>query len=260
MLLRGYVTTSWGQVHYRRAGESGPALVLLHESPLSSLVYEAALGFLSERFRAVAFDTPGYGSSDGPPRQAGIPQYASTLLEAVDGLGFDRFAVAGVHTGASLALQLALQAGPTRATHVILSGVPLMSAESRAEYLASWAPPIEPEADGSHFRWAWARYQRIWKGPPELLHTGATLLLSNLDRYSWAYNAAFRYDPEADLRKLLSPTLFLTAEDDLLSDGDRQAVILVPRSQLVSVPGLPGQLPMRVPEQYAAAITSFVQA
>jgi pimeloyl-ACP methyl ester carboxylesterase len=136
---RGYVTTRWGQVHLRRAGDAGPAVVLLHESPLSSAVYQEALPYLGADVRAIAFDTPGYGMSDGPEGIMEIPDYAATLLEAVDALGVDRFAVAGVHTGASLAVQLAVQA-PERVTHAILSGVPVWTEEERERYRLNMVP------------------------------------------------------------------------------------------------------------------------
>lgn len=254
---RGYVTTRWGQVHLRRAGDAGPAVVLLHESPLSSAVYQDALPHLGADVRAIAFDTPGYGMSDGPEGIMEIPDYAATLLEAVDALGVDRFAVAGVHTGASLAVQLAVQA-PERVTHAILSGVPVWTEEERERYLTSWSPPVAVEPDGAHLDWAWQRYVRIWGGPPELLHFGASTLLMNMSRYHLAYNAAFRYDPVPDLPQVICPVLLLTAEQDLLIASDEVAVAMFPDARLERVPGLPGQLPMRIPARYASRIVEFV--
>lgn len=255
--MRAYLNTRWGQVHLRREGESGKAVVLLHESPLSSAVYEPVLPLLGERMHAVALDTPGYGLSDGPPEIVEIPDYAATLLEAVDGLGIDDFAVVGVHTGASLAVQMAAQAGG-RVTHLVLSGVPVFSPQERARYLESWSPPVEVADDGSHLDWAWQRYERIWHGPPELLHLGATTLLANLARYHVGYQAAFRYDPEPDLASVSCPVLLLTAENDLLIESDRRAVDLFPDARLEVVEGLAGQLPLRVPEHFARRVEEFV--
>jgi haloalkane dehalogenase len=256
--VRCYVDSRWGQVHARQAGSGGPAVVLLHESPLSSAVYQPALPLLGSQLHATAFDTPGYGLSDGPPGQAEIGDYAAILLEAIDGLGIDSFAVAGVHTGASLAIQLAVQA-PERVSHAILSGVPLFEPEVRQRYLDTWAPPMSVAADGSHFRWAWERYERIWGGPPELLHLGATTLLENLAGYHRAYHAAFRYDPEPDLPLVRCPVLLYTAEEDLLIGADEVAVDRFPDARLERVPGLRGQLPLRTPEAYAERVLTFVR-
>ena len=256
MATRRYVDTRWGQVHLREAGE-GHAIVLLHESPLSSRVYEDVLPLLAARARAVAFDTPGYGMSDPPPSECEIPDYATTLLEAVSALGIERFAAVGVHTGASLALQLAVQA-PERVTHVVFSGLPLLEPETRAEMLASWSPRVEPDDAGTHLTWAWDRYTRIWGGPASAVHFGATHLLGNIERYHWAYNAAFRYDPEPDLDKISAPVLFLTAEEDLLIAEDRLAAERIAGAQLTVVPGFRGQLPLRAPQQFASGVLDFV--
>jgi haloalkane dehalogenase len=259
--MRGYVDGSWGQVHYRCAGEHGPWLVLLHESPLSSAVYGQVLPLLARDAKVIAFDTPGYGMSDGPSQPREIPDYARELLAAADRLEIRTFTPVGVHTGASLATSMALQAGPHRVPSVVLSGVPVLSETERASYLSNWAPRIEPDPDGRHLAWAWHRYQRIWgaDSPAGLLHLGAVSLLENLPKYHWGYNAAFRYDPLPDLRQLQCRMLFLTAEHDLLVESDRTAAADLPGAQLCIVPGLRGQLPLRAPDVFARSVLEFAR-
>lgn len=256
---RGYVRGEWGLVHYRAAGDRGPWVVLFHESPLSSAVYDKVLPLLAGSARAVAFDTPGYGLSEPPDRPREIPDYARVLLGAMDRLGIDEFTAVGAHTGASIAVQVALQAGPHRVRSLVLSGVPVYSNDDRARHLQSWAPEASPVADGSHLSWGWARYQRIWgeESDPALLHFGAISLLSNLERYSWAYNAAFRHDPVPDLQRLECPVLLLVAEHDLLVEADRRSVGLLRCGELREVPGLVGQLPMRAPGEFASNILRY---
>jgi pimeloyl-ACP methyl ester carboxylesterase len=261
MTTRGYTRCDWGQVHYRAAGDVGPVCVLFHESPLSAAAYEHALPYLGTHLKAYAFDTPGYGMSDPPPNDAfEIPDYAGRLLQAIDNLGIERFAVAGVHTGASIAIEVARQAGTQRVSHAVLTGVPLFSAEERAQWLASWSPPMAPDAQGDHLRWAWERYQRVWgtESDPRILHLGVTQILDVLERYQWAYNAAFRYDPAPALPGLTCPTLLLDAEHDLLAAFDEPAAALLPDARIEILSDLPGQLPIRVPEAYAASVAGFV--
>ncbi len=257
--MRGYVNYRWGQAHYRAAGEGGPPLVLLHESPQSSDILEWTLPLLGERLRAYAFDTPGYGLSDPPPEAQEIPVYAEAVLEAIDALGLDRFAIFGSHTGASLALRIALEA-PERVTHAIFQGMPAYTPEKRQARIDSWAPPMELQADGSHLQYAWDRFRRIWSGEPslELLTLAVVNMVGNHDRYDWAYGAAFRYDPLPDLPQLACPTLFLTPEYDLLAEEDQRAVELVPGARLVRVDGAGGQLYARDPQRFAREVTSFL--
>ena len=239
------------------AGTGGPALVLFHESPQASNVFAPALPALGRTLRAFAFDTPRYGLSDPPRAPLEIPGYARLLLDAVDALGITEFAVAGQHTGASLALAVAQLAGPDRVTHAILSGLVLDQAE-RERLGASWAPdkPIDPA--GRHLQDLWARYLDIWEGPPELVNLAVANIASVFERYNWAYRAAFAYDPTEPLRALPCPVLLLTAARDMLADGDALAQAIRPDAVAVRLTDTTGQLPWRVPEEFAAVLSSFV--
>ena len=55
---KGYADGPFGQIHYQEAG-SGTPLLLLHQSPSSSEMFEAAYQPLAERgIRAIGVDTP----------------------------------------------------------------------------------------------------------------------------------------------------------------------------------------------------------
>ena len=274
--MRGYAATRWGQVHYRHDGEEGPAIVLLHEAPLSSAIYEPALPLLGRSFRAFAFDTPGHGFSDPPPAPPAIEEYGATVLQAIDALGIDRFILAGCHTGVDIGLEVARQAGAERVTRAVLSGVPLLRPDEWEGWLqgvlgggrpgdapASWrdvfAPDLALSRDGEHVRWAWDRYGRIWAAgsPVELIHMAVTQLLLAGTRYTWMYRAAFAYDPTEALRALECPTLLLNAAGDPLAFKDPAVAEIVRDARVVHVEGVPGQLPWRVPGRFADEIGRF---
>ncbi len=257
--MRGYVETRWGQIHYRKSGLSGPALVLFAESPLSSSIFQPSLPLLARSLRAWAFDTPGYGLSDPPGAPIEIPDYAARLLAAVDALDLEAFVVAGTHTGALIALEIALQAGSDRATHAVLCGVPLFNEQDRGQYEQRW-PELQLDPEGLHLDWAWKRYQRSWgsDSPPELLHLGAMELLVNYARYAWSSRAAYRYDPRPGLAQLKCPVLLLNAEGGIFAHTDPEVLALIPNGRLKVVPGLRGQLPWRAPEIFASEIIHFI--
>jgi pimeloyl-ACP methyl ester carboxylesterase len=263
---RAYHFGTWGQVHLRGSkpvGESAgdTTLVLLHESPLSSRVWEKMLPFSGAYRQVLAPDTPGYGVSD-PPEGPGheIPDYAESILAAMESAGVGDMVVVGVHTGASIAIEMAQQSEQVRG--VVLSGVALLTPEQRAEYLANWTPPIELTSEGDQFDWALARYHRIWGAdtPPWMLNTAIGDLLSVWDRYFWGYQAAFRYDPEPALRLLKQPTLLLDAEGDLLAEYDPLVEAMVTDCRTEIIPGLRGQLHMRAPEETARHLEEFTRA
>lgn len=254
---RVYLDTAWGQVHAVTAGDSGPWIGLLHESPLSSAVWLDVVDALAGRARVVAFDTPGYGASSPPPRSGfEIEDYADVLAEAVAALGMVAPVFAGVHTGASLAIELGHRVPDTRG--VVLSGVALFSDEQRQEFISGWTPTIPTDTEGAEFTWAVERYRRIWPDlTPELLHVAVVELLRVKDRYDWGYQAAFRHDPAGPLAALSIPVLLLDAEHDMLAFADAKAMELATNARLEVLPGLPGQPHLRVPAVYADHVLGF---
>lgn len=254
----GYVDATWGQVHFRTAGDSGPWIGLLHESPLSSKVYEQVLETLGQHARVVAFDTPGYGASDPPPATGyEIPDYAAVLAQAAEAIGMVRPVLAGVHTGASIAIEMAHR---IPVAGVSLSGVALFDEQERAEFIAGWNPPIPHDETGAQFDWAVERYRRIWPEiTAEMLHVACVEVLRVRDRYEWGYQAAFRHDPAEPLAALNVPVLLLDAEYDMLAYLDARAMELARSPRLKILAGLHGQPHLRAPHLFSAELLAFAQ-
>ena len=108
----GYLDCNWGQLHYRAVSLETdlPLLVMLHQSPLSSRNYQALLPHLSDKFRVIAVDTPGFGQSSPPDNVWNVKSYAQVPLICADNLGVDNFCLFGRATGAVFAFVAALMA------------------------------------------------------------------------------------------------------------------------------------------------------
>jgi len=257
----GYVNTAFGQVHYREAG-GGPTVVLLHESPLSGVVFEKALSFLGKHVRAIAPDTPGYGASTAPSRPLSIEGYASRMSKLLDLLGLNEIALVGNHTGASIAIELAANE-PERIKALIVLGPPIFNEEERNEWLIKkkHVEPFQLSSDGSHLSRIWKRYQNRWGAdtPPDLLHLATTEFLRSAIRYEWAYRAAFLYNAAKVLPNIVCPTLFLTTEGDALRSNHEKAIELTPTAEgrLLSFPH--GQFPLREPRWFSEEIVIFLR-
>ncbi len=231
-ISRHFVAVGDRDVHYRRCG-SGAPIVLLHESPRSSLAYEPLAQRLGRRFTVLALDTPGYGSSDALPQDApAISDYADALSATLDALGIARFGLYGTHTGAAIALELAVRA-PQRVSALVLDGLLLPSEEERRELLERYCPTFEPTLDGGHLIAAWTMrrdmhlffpwYRRSNEAALRLelpdaasLHRGMMEFLRAGSAYHRGYEAAFRYDAAAALRTLTVPAAILASESDVL--------------------------------------------
>ena len=71
-------------LHYVDEG-TGPTLLFFHGNPTWSLLYRCLIPPLSEDFRCVCVDYPGYGFSERPPREVYdyLPETHSALMERV---------------------------------------------------------------------------------------------------------------------------------------------------------------------------------
>jgi pimeloyl-ACP methyl ester carboxylesterase len=99
-------------IAYYDLGGSGPVLLLAHATGFCGPVLGPLADRLTDRFRCIAFDERGHGSSDRPPDgDFGWYGFAADALAVVDRLGLDRAAGFG-HSCGGAALLLAEQARP----------------------------------------------------------------------------------------------------------------------------------------------------
>lgn len=119
MTLHTVQLTDAPAVAYRELG-SGPAVLLLHGWPTSSLLWRNVMPAIAGRHRVIAMDLPGFGAAAKP---ADV-RYDFALFErAIDGLlaelRIDRLAVAGHDLGGPIAVHWALDR-PGRVTELAL--------------------------------------------------------------------------------------------------------------------------------------------
>ncbi len=253
-IRRHYVTVNGErQVQYRRAG-SGPAFVLMHESPLSSQSLERLIEALATPFTVIALDTPGYGDSDPLVgfEQTEIVDFARAAGDTLDALEVTSCALYGAHTGAAIALEFAVLR-PDTVTATVLDGLPVFSPEERDSLLVNYLPKFEATEDGSHLVSLWSRYRdqhifypwhdrridvRMDIPMPSArhLHDGVMDLLRAGDGYRVAYAAAFRHEPAGALGAVSMPTALVAREDDLLATHLDRLPALGPQLQTKLLP------------------------
>lgn len=143
-IQRAYVDQGDRQLHLRTAGE-GRALLLVHQNAHSSTMWEARMPEVAANGRrAIALDLPGHGLSDPFPAPPSLRGYANCALSLLDALGVGGFDVLGQHLGASVGLQLVLDA-PERVGARIGFGIFLPGGRFESAVTAA-APPVYDRA------------------------------------------------------------------------------------------------------------------
>ena len=100
------------KIFYREAGErDAPTILLLHGFPTSSHQYRGLIDELSDRYRVIAPDLPGFGFSDAPDAASfgyTFDHLAEAMESFTDAVGLLRYAMYIFDYGAPVGLRLAL--------------------------------------------------------------------------------------------------------------------------------------------------------
>lgn len=230
-ITRGYLAGKFGQLHYRHCGNpSAEPLLLLHQSPLSSVQFAAVMpGLASAGFSVLAIDMPGFGMSDEAPEEATLTDFASLIDSGLQHMGWASAHVVGHHTGAVLAAVHAEHA-PQQFRKLVLNGFPLLSQAERDHFASFYFGPKEPKPDGSHLLTAWQNRLRSTPGWTDirLMHR-YTVEALHRDGSNWrAFPLVISADLGALLQRLPIKALMFTNTGEDLYDSTRRAHALRP--------------------------------
>ncbi len=258
-VTRAFLDLPHGQIHLRMARPAGAAsglpVVLLHQSPGSAKQLEGHLAAFARAGRmAYAPDTPGNGDSDPLPQE--VPTIADLAAAQYDAIcqliPQGRFDLYGSHTGASIAMEIAI-AHPDRVASLTIDGMGLYSPELQADMLANYAREIAPDAEATHLMkvWHFCRDQflfwpyynrvaagRLPNGVPETeeFHDFVVEVLKAMRTYHRSYRAAFRH-PKRDRLPLISvPVVLACSGSDMLAGYADELRRLVPHAVMAELP------------------------
>jgi len=103
------VAARGARIRFAEAGR-GPPLVLVHDYLASRVAWDDVLPRLSERFRVIVPDLPGFGESEKPSPSRyryGFDGFSESLVDLLAALGLGRVSVCGHAMGGAVALTLA---------------------------------------------------------------------------------------------------------------------------------------------------------
>ena len=259
---RGYVDTSWGQIHYRERGTGEPVL-LLHQTPSSSSMWERVMHTFPDGYRLVAPDTPGFGCSDAPavPDASGLAWYAEQVVAVMDRLGIERASLVGHHTGAMIATELAA-ASPDRVDKLVLIGMLAFRTTLQRHWWLNQVKRWQPDARGEFLETSALPFLRsvITRDDPKQFLDSLVSYLQAGPNYWWAYDAVFAYDTLARAPNVEAPTLLLVGDaevpDMIAMTADLERVIT--RSRFQALVGGTTEIAMEEPQLVADTIARFL--
>ncbi len=239
-LRRLYADCRFGQLHVRSAFPSSGGfdeartLVCLHDAGAASAVFSDVLAEFGRDRSVYAPDLPGSGGSEVHTTPRSIEDYVGAITDFVDGLRLREFDLIAIRVGSQIAVEAAL-ALPARVRHLVLLGVPCLSAEERRARATEMAR-LAPREDGGHLVEIWRRL-RTNLGPAVALETLGEVFVEQLRNAAGGAALADAGLAHATAERLMlvkQPALVLRAQDDL-ADVTRRAAALIPGARCIDV-------------------------
>jgi len=268
---RGYADGPYGQVHFRDTEHSngGLPLILCHMSPRTSKQFSAVYElFLQHGIRAICADTPGFGESDPTPFVPTVEDWAAAIVAVLDHLRIDKANFVGHHTGAKLAMEVALQF-PERVGKLILQGPTLLSEEERLkalQYVQSKEIDAVFQTDGSHLLASFQYLTQAWNhaepdnADPSLFTRYCSEKYQGYAPFWTGHHAAFIYDDGDALKRIQHETMILSNTGDVTIHNQVKEAHAKLRPDLVykELEGGTGDVVDQMPEEWVDAVVAFL--
>jgi 3-oxoadipate enol-lactonase len=212
-LIDHFIDMGGARLRVRTAGK-GPAVLLIHGWTLDLDMWTPQFATLTNRYRLIAFDRRGFGSSTGAP---GIEHDLADIEQLLAELSLEQIAIVGMSQGARVALRWAMRF-PHRTTCLVLDGPPrdlLAVGRSDGEITFTVYRELVRGEGIEAFRQQWLEH------PLMRLHThdvrARTLLREMVSRYpgrDLLADDTDRVSGVGDLSQLDLPVLIINGEHD----------------------------------------------
>ena len=242
--------------------DDAPLLVLGPSLGTSTILWENALPVLAARYRVVAWDLPGHGSSPAATEPFTVADLADAVAAEIRALGAGRVLYAGVSLGGATGLELGLRHPDlVSALAIVASGAQLGEPtgwHERAETVRSQSTSvlIIPSAQ----RWfAPGSIEREPDLSGRLLHA---LRDADAESYALCCEALAAYDVRERLGEIGVPVVALWGEHDAVAPEAKALEIAggVVRGRAEMIAGVAHLPPAEAPAATAAALLAFFES
>ncbi|MBN8957500.1 MAG: alpha/beta hydrolase [Rhizobiales bacterium] len=264
-------TTDGIRLFYEAAGEGTP-IIFVHEFGGSHWSWEPQLNFFARRHRVITFAARGYPPSDIPSEVDSYSQAraADDIVDVLDAAGIDKAHVVGLSMGGFAALHVALR-HPKRVLSTVAAGAGYGAEKAHEDYFKGiseqvaknfqergakdFAPTYAEGASRVQFQ---EKDPRGWQLFAERLAQHDPLGAANTMRGVQMRRPSL-YDLEAEFRKLDTPVLIMTGdEDDHCIQPGLFLKRTIPRAGIAVFPKSGHTLNLEEPELFNRLVADFI--
>jgi len=249
-------------IAWREAG-TGDVVLFLHGLGHSRIAWDRQLEDLSDRWRCVAWDLPGFGASE-PLEDMTFPAIANAAIALLDRLGADSAHLVGLSFGGQHALHVALD-HPERVRSLVLadtSPVFGLDGTTREEWIDQRLEPLRAGLTPADI----AESVMIGVSGPGFSGPDFDLAVAAMERLTpGAYEDAVRCLPDHDVRDALAtigvPTLVVVGELDSSTPPNVARLLAagIPNASFVEMSGIGHLTPNEAPQEFNRLVREFLE-
>ena len=250
-------------IRYAEAGQGEQALMFLHGIGGDAQSFRPQLDGLSEKRRVIAWNMPGYGSSE-PLADLTFGALADRLAEFLDGLGIDSLHLAGQSIGGMIAIEFALRY-PDRVKSLILiattSAFGGRDDSFRNEFLKTRLAPLETGRTMPDLAREFVPQIVGSKAGREAINSAVgSMSRIEPDSYRQVISCLVTFDRRDDIERLACPVCLIAGSEDRNAPArtmERMAASIA-RSQFHVVEGAGHLVNLEAPGETNAIIENFL--
>jgi pimeloyl-ACP methyl ester carboxylesterase len=257
-----YLGDRWS---YMEAGKAdAPALLLLHGVGANAMHWRFQFAGLSDAFRVVAWNAPGYILSDAFRTEwPGCRDYADAVADFLAAVKLDRVNIVGNSFGSRVAQCFAIHY-PARVIKLAMTGTGTgpkgMSEEEKAKIVATREAQIAKGGYGFGARVNALLGKNASDQTIALVRDVVRATSPRGFMHGVKLGMADGYDPETVAAKVTAPVLMISGNEDRVNPIDRHAAVLakaMPKAKLEILDGI-GHLPeVEAPEKVNSLLRAF---
>ncbi len=252
-------------IAWREAGPAdGDVILFLHGLGTTRTGWDPQLRALSDTWRCVAWDMPGYGASPRPAAPLTFAGLADAVVGLLDTLGVERAHLVGLSFGGMQALHTALAHPERIRTLTLVDTSPAFGADgvtTREEWVRARLEAIDAGATPADIAPA---VMRAIAGPDfggaDFDAAVASMGRIDVDGLRAAVHLLPDHDVRDRLAEIAAPTLVIVGELDEETPPAyaREVADGIPGSHYVEVPGAGHLTPLEAPATFNNHLRSFI--
>ena len=245
------------EVHGR---EGAPWLVLSHSLACSARMWDPQIEAFKDRYRILAYDMRGHGSSAAPAGPYTLDMLAGDVIALMKHAGIAKASFIGLSIGGMIGQTLALSQ-PELFERMVLADT---GHAQNAEALGQWEERIRiAESQGMQAlvestmgRW----FTESFRNTPEAKKIAALIAATPVAGYVGCGRAIMKLSTTARLKDIALPVLAITGAQDASAPGTRYIGENVPGARLVVIPQAAHIANVEQPAAFNLALRDFLSA